>query len=134
MCEDLDLVQMLTQINLDQEIPSTLYKVVAELLAFVYRLNQIRQDEERRGERDPERLSRLEVEDRLELRGLLYWQVARLCTFQDLVDKDSGAPEHLVNIRGIGNEASCLGKGSHPADGGQPVPLPLNGIQYQNLL
>ena len=107
---------------------------VAELFAFVYRLNQIRQDEEYRGERDPECLSRLEVEDQLELRGLLYWQVARLCTFQDLVDKDSGAPEHLVNIRGIGNEASCLGKGLHPAAGGQPVPLPLNGIQYQNLL
>ena len=40
MREDPDLVQMLTQIDLDQEIPPTLYKVVAELLAFVYRLNQ----------------------------------------------------------------------------------------------
>ena len=40
MREDPDLVQMLTQIDLDQAIPPTLYKVVAELLAFVYRLNQ----------------------------------------------------------------------------------------------
>lgn len=40
MREDPDLVQLLTQIDLDQEIPPTLYKVVAELLAFVYRLNQ----------------------------------------------------------------------------------------------
>jgi flagellar biosynthesis protein len=40
MREDPDLVQMLTQIDLDQEIPPSLYKVVAELLAFVYRLNQ----------------------------------------------------------------------------------------------
>ena len=40
MREDPDLVQMLTQLDLDQEIPPTLYKVVAELLAFVYRLNQ----------------------------------------------------------------------------------------------
>lgn len=40
MREDPDLVQMLTQIDLDREIPPTLYKVVAELLAFVYRLNQ----------------------------------------------------------------------------------------------
>jgi flagellar biosynthesis protein len=40
MREDPDLVQMLTQIDLDHEIPPTLYKVVAELLAFVYRLNQ----------------------------------------------------------------------------------------------
>ena len=38
--EDPDLVQMLTQIDLDQAIPPSLYKVVAELLAFVYRLNQ----------------------------------------------------------------------------------------------
>ena len=40
MREDPDLVQMLTQIDLDQQIPPTLYKVIAELLAFVYRLNQ----------------------------------------------------------------------------------------------
>jgi flagellar biosynthesis protein len=40
MREDSDLVQMLTQIDLDREIPPSLYKVVAELLAFVYRLNQ----------------------------------------------------------------------------------------------
>ncbi|HSX82982.1 MAG TPA: EscU/YscU/HrcU family type III secretion system export apparatus switch protein [Candidatus Saccharimonadia bacterium] len=40
MHEDPDLVQMLTQIDLDQAIPPSLYKVVAELLAFVYRLNQ----------------------------------------------------------------------------------------------
>src|SRR4029453_2740324 len=32
----------------------------------------VRQDEERRGERDSERLRRLEVEDQLELGGLLY--------------------------------------------------------------
>ena len=35
MREDPDLVQMLTQIDLDQEIPPSLYRVVAELLAFV---------------------------------------------------------------------------------------------------
>jgi flagellar biosynthesis protein len=40
MREDPDLVQLLTQIDLDREIPPTLYKVVAEVLAFVYRLNQ----------------------------------------------------------------------------------------------
>ncbi|MGE3540893.1 MAG: EscU/YscU/HrcU family type III secretion system export apparatus switch protein [Candidatus Tectimicrobiota bacterium] len=40
MRQDPDLVQLLTQIDLEQEIPPTLYKVVAELLAFVYRLNQ----------------------------------------------------------------------------------------------
>ena len=40
MREDPDLIQMLTQIDFDQEIPPSLYKIVAELLAFVYRLNQ----------------------------------------------------------------------------------------------
>src|SRR5215471_7551835 len=40
MREEPDLVQMLTQIDLDQTIPPSLYQIVAELLAFVYRLNQ----------------------------------------------------------------------------------------------
>jgi flagellar biosynthesis protein len=38
--EDPNLVQVLAQLNLQQEIPPQLYQVVAELLAFVYRLNQ----------------------------------------------------------------------------------------------
>jgi flagellar biosynthesis protein len=39
MREDSDLVQVLAQLDLNREIPPTLYRVVAELLAFVYRLN-----------------------------------------------------------------------------------------------
>lgn len=39
MREDPDLVQVLAQLDLNREIPPTLYRVVAELLAFVYRLN-----------------------------------------------------------------------------------------------
>ena len=37
--EDPDLVQLLSQVDLNREIPASLYKVVAELLSFVYRLN-----------------------------------------------------------------------------------------------
>jgi flagellar biosynthesis protein len=37
--QDADLVQVLSQLDLRQEIPPSLYQVVAELLAFVYRLN-----------------------------------------------------------------------------------------------
>ena len=37
--EDPDLVQLLSQVDLNHEIPSSLYKVVAELLSFVYKLN-----------------------------------------------------------------------------------------------
>ena len=40
MQEDADLVRVLSQFDLNQEIPPSLYQVVAELLAFVYRLNQ----------------------------------------------------------------------------------------------
>ena len=37
--EDADLVQLLSQVDLNREIPASLYKVVAELLSFVYKLN-----------------------------------------------------------------------------------------------
>lgn len=40
MREDPELVQALAQLDLQQEIPPSLYAVVAEILAFVYRLNQ----------------------------------------------------------------------------------------------
>jgi len=38
--EDPDLVQILSQVDLNREIPPSVYKVVAELLAFVYKLNR----------------------------------------------------------------------------------------------
>ena len=37
--EDPDLVQLLSQVDLNREIPAHLYKVVAELLSSVYKLN-----------------------------------------------------------------------------------------------
>lgn len=36
---DPDLVEMLSQLEPDQEIPPELYKIVAEILVFVYSLN-----------------------------------------------------------------------------------------------
>lgn len=38
--EDPDLVQILSQVDINKEIPPSIYKVVAELLAFVYKLNK----------------------------------------------------------------------------------------------
>ena len=38
--EDADLVQVLSQVDLNKEIPPSVYKVVAELLAFVYKMNR----------------------------------------------------------------------------------------------
>jgi flagellar biosynthesis protein len=37
--EDPDLVHLLSKVDLNNEIPASLYHVVAELLSFVYRLN-----------------------------------------------------------------------------------------------
>src|SRR5216683_1053702 len=45
----------------------------------------MRLEEECRGDGEAKGLGRLQVDDQFELRGLLYWQVARLCPFQDLV-------------------------------------------------
>jgi len=36
---DPDLLEMLSQLDLNREIPACLYEVVAELLAFIYLLN-----------------------------------------------------------------------------------------------
>jgi flagellar biosynthesis protein len=38
--EDKDLFQLLSELDVGQEVPESLYKVVAELLAWVYQLNQ----------------------------------------------------------------------------------------------
>lgn len=38
--QDRNLVQVLSRLELDQEIPPSVYKAVAEVLAFVYRLSQ----------------------------------------------------------------------------------------------
>jgi flagellar biosynthesis protein len=38
--EDASLVEVLSKLDLDQEIPPELYKLVAEILSFVYRADQ----------------------------------------------------------------------------------------------
>jgi len=38
--EDSDLVEILSKLNLNQEIPPETYVVVAEILAFIYRANE----------------------------------------------------------------------------------------------
>jgi flagellar biosynthesis protein len=39
--EDADLVGLLAKLDLDTEIPEDLFRAVAEVLAFVYRLNAV---------------------------------------------------------------------------------------------
>lgn len=38
--EDPDLLTVLSQLDLDKEIPAELYKPIAEILSFVYRVNE----------------------------------------------------------------------------------------------
>ena len=38
--QDPDLVEVLSQVDINQDIPPAVYQVVAELLAFVYQMNK----------------------------------------------------------------------------------------------
>ena len=37
--EDADLIELLSQIDIDKEIPSSMYKAVAEIFSFIYDLS-----------------------------------------------------------------------------------------------
>ena len=41
--EDKDMIQVLSRLDLDQEVPTHVYQAVAEILAFIYRASQKRQ-------------------------------------------------------------------------------------------
>ena len=41
LCEDKNLIQVLEALDLESEIPAELYRAVAEVLAFIYRLNRV---------------------------------------------------------------------------------------------
>jgi flagellar biosynthesis protein len=43
--EDPSLVQILSKLEVDEQIPPVLYKAIAEILAFVYSLNEKRREE-----------------------------------------------------------------------------------------
>jgi len=38
--EDRDLIELLYKLDIEQEIPSELYVVIAEILAFIYKVNK----------------------------------------------------------------------------------------------
>jgi flagellar biosynthesis protein len=44
LVEDANLVQILEKLDVDTEIPTELYQAVAEVLAFVYRMNAMKAD------------------------------------------------------------------------------------------
>src|SRR5262249_52346585 len=85
------------------EADLTLKWMMADLSDHLGRL-----EEDSRGNREAEGLGGLEVDDQLELRGLLHGQVARRGAFEDLVHIGGGAPERVRQARAIGHEASVF--------------------------
>src|SRR5712692_6107234 len=81
----------------------------------------VRAREERRRNRQPQRLCGPEIDDQLELRRALYGQVARLGTAQDLVDVGGGAPELVRQARTIGHEEAGLRERSPDRNARQAV-------------
>src|SRR4029077_10770028 len=58
--------------------------------------NPVRADKERMRNVETERLRRLEVDRQLEPRGPLHWQITRLGSLENLVDKSGRAMEDIV--------------------------------------
>src|SRR5438034_831754 len=68
----------------------------------------IRPQQQRRRDRQTERLGGLEVNHELELRGLLDGEVARLRALEDLVDEGGGAPKTVEQVGPEGHEAAAV--------------------------
>src|SRR5438552_3273495 len=73
------------------------------------------------GNRQPERLGRLEVDDQLELRRLFHGKVGGLGAFEDFVHVGSGAPELSDEIDSVRQQQSGLGVLPEKVDAGQPM-------------
>src|SRR5258706_4015260 len=66
----------------------------------------IRPQQQRRRDREAERLGGLQVDDQLELRGLLYGQIAGLGALEDFIDVACGAPVESGTVVAIGHETT----------------------------
>ena len=73
------------------------------------------------GRAEAKGLGRLEVDDQLELHGLLHRQVGGLRTLEDAVHVVGGAPEVRREVRPIRHQPAGLGKLSVGKDGWQPA-------------
>ena len=60
------------------------------------------------GYRQPERLGGLQIDDEIELHGLLHRHVGGLCATQDLVDEVGGAAEQVGEICAVGYQPACI--------------------------
>src|SRR5207247_9675913 len=66
------------------------------------------------GNRQAERLGGLEVDDELELAGLLHWQIRRLGTFQYFVHITGSTPIQVRIVRSVGHLATGRSMLSEP--------------------
>src|SRR5215813_11801343 len=81
----------------------------------------IRPRQERRWDCQAEGLGRLEIDDQLELGGLLDRQVACLRSFQNLVYVGGGAPMGVGEVRAERDEPPSVGELPIGCNGGQAV-------------
>src|SRR3989442_9411747 len=70
----------------------------------------LRSNQHRLRDRQAERLRRLEVDYKLELRGLLDWQVGGLNAFENPINVSRGASPAVEKTRPVGHEATSLPK------------------------
>src|SRR5215813_1256132 len=82
----------------------------------------VRALQERPGQRQSERLRRLEIDDQLELRRLLHGKIGGFHTLQNLVDVNGRAAVRVADTLPVGYEASGFHVRRRVGDRGQPVP------------
>src|SRR5256885_3590102 len=103
-------------------LPGPTGKLGAESLDHVIRTHQ-----ERVGNLDPEGFRSLEVDDQVELGGLLDRQVAGPRALEDLVDEARGAPVQVFEVGAISHEAADVREASRRIDGGDTIVDRLGG-------
>src|SRR5262245_19897122 len=77
--------------------------------------------QQRLRDREAECLGRLEIDDQLELRGLLDWKICGLGAFEDLVDVDGDLTEQRRDAAAIEHEPSLEHELPRRIHGGQAL-------------
>jgi hypothetical protein len=92
------------------------------MLGSTASLNDLIGSREHRGwDREAERFRDLQIDDQLELRGLLDRKIAGVGAPEDFVDIGSDAPQQIGEVWAIGHEAAGLHGLTEPEDHWQPV-------------
>src|SRR5262245_30515576 len=78
-------------------------------------------DENRLRDGQAEGFGRLEVDDQLELRGLLDWKISRSSALEHAIDKRSNAPVVVSELRCVRAETACINKGPPGVERRKPM-------------